>query len=123
MIQLEIKNRKERFTMGMAEKIKEKRLEQNLTQEELAKKLGLQIDDIISFENGNVDEIKSSIIYNMTDILQCSFSSLMGLGERFLDIRRISKDNHDMTYKEIKILVEEFNYYFSDQYEDTDIQE
>lgn len=109
--------------MGMAGKIKEKRLEQNLTQEELAKKLGLQIDDIISFENGNVDKMKSSIIHNMADILQCSAASLMCLGERSLDIRRISKNNHDMTYKEIKILIDMFEYYFSDNYEDMDLQE
>lgn len=109
--------------MGMAEKIKEKRLEKGLTQEAFAKKLALQKKDIIKWESGQIDDMKSSTIYNIAQVLECSLSDIMCFNERDLDIRRISKHNHDMTYKEIKMIVESFDYYFSDDYDDTDIEE
>lgn len=64
--------------MNMAERIKEKRLEAGLTQEELADKLGLKKSAIAKYENGRVENIKRSIIQKMSIVLNCSPSYLMG---------------------------------------------
>lgn len=67
--------------MGMAERIKERRLLMNFTQEELAKRLGLQKSAIAKYENGRVENIKRSVIQHMADILECSPAYLMGWEE------------------------------------------
>lgn len=64
--------------MGMAERIKERRIAMGLTQEELGEKLGLQKSAIAKYENGRVENIKRSIISNMAKILNCSPCYLMG---------------------------------------------
>lgn len=64
--------------MGMAEKIKERRLIMNYTQEELAEKLGLQKSAIAKYENGRVENIKRSVIARMSEVLECSPAYLMG---------------------------------------------
>ena len=64
--------------MGMADRIKERRIALNLTQEELGNRLGLQKSAIAKYENGRVENIKRSVIQKMADILQCSPSYLMG---------------------------------------------
>lgn len=67
--------------MNMAERIKEKRIEAGLTQEELAEKLGLKKSAIAKYENGRVENIKRSVIQKMSDILGCTPSYLMGWDE------------------------------------------
>lgn len=64
--------------MGMSERIKERRLAMNYTQEELAQKLGLQKSAIAKYENGRVENIKRSVIAQMAKTLDCSPSYLMG---------------------------------------------
>ncbi|MEE1443236.1 MAG: XRE family transcriptional regulator [Blautia sp.] len=64
--------------MEMGERIKERRLAMNFTQEELAQKLGLQKSAIAKYENGRVENIKRSVISKMADILECTPSYLMG---------------------------------------------
>ena len=64
--------------MEMADRIKERRLAMNYTQEELAQKLGLQKSAIAKYENGRVENIKRSTIAKMAAILECSPSYLMG---------------------------------------------
>lgn len=68
--------------MGMAERIKERRLAMGYTQEELATKLGLQKSAIAKYENGRVENIKRSIISKMAEILECSPAYLMDWSER-----------------------------------------
>ena len=68
--------------MSMAERIKEKRLLKNLTQEELAEKLGLQKSAIAKYENGRVENIKRSTIAKMAEVLECSPAYLMGWEEK-----------------------------------------
>ena len=63
--------------MGMAERIKERRLAMGYTQEELADKLGLQKSAIAKYENGRVENIKRSIISKMAEVLECSPAYLM----------------------------------------------
>ena len=67
--------------MTMAERIKERRLQMAYTQEELARKLGLQKSAIAKYENGRVENIKRSVIADMANILECSPSYLMGWDE------------------------------------------
>lgn len=64
--------------MCMADRIKERRIAMNLTQEELAKKLGLQKSAIAKYENGHVENIKRSVIKEMSRVLECNPSYLMG---------------------------------------------
>ncbi|MBO1696325.1 helix-turn-helix domain-containing protein [[Clostridium] symbiosum] len=64
--------------MGMADRIKERRIAMNYTQEELAQKLGLQKSAIAKYENGRVENIKRSVIARMAEILGCSPAYLMG---------------------------------------------
>ena len=56
--------------MGMADKIKERRIAMGLTQEELGQKLGVQKSAIAKYENGRVKNIKRSVILKMAEILQ-----------------------------------------------------
>lgn len=64
--------------MGMADRIKERRIAMNFTQEELAQKLGLQKSAIAKYEKGRVENIKRSIIEKMSELLDCSPVWLMG---------------------------------------------
>lgn len=52
----------------MAIRIKKCRLENNLTQEELAEKLGLKKSAVAKYENGRVENIKRSTIEEMARI-------------------------------------------------------
>lgn len=71
--------------MGMAERIKERRLFLNYTQEELAQKLGLQKSAIAKYENGRVENIKRSVIAKMAEVLECSPAYLMGWDDKKSD--------------------------------------
>ena len=53
----------------MGERIKRLRLEKNLTQEELASKFGLK-DAINKYEKGNVENMKRSVIEDMSKFLE-----------------------------------------------------
>ncbi len=64
--------------MGMAERIKERRVFMGLTQEELGSRLGLQKSAIAKYENGRVENIKRSVIADMATVLNCSPAYLMG---------------------------------------------
>ena len=62
----------------MGARIRTKRIAIGLTQEELAKKLGLQKSAIAKYECGRVVNIKQSTLFRMADILGCSPSFLAG---------------------------------------------
>lgn len=62
----------------MAKRIKHCRIKSNLTQEELADKLGLQKSAIAKYENGRVENIKRTTIEEMARIFNCRPSYLMG---------------------------------------------
>lgn len=62
----------------MAQRIKELRMKNNLSQEQLAEMLGLQKSAIAKYENGRVVNIKRSTIANMAEIFHCSPSYIMG---------------------------------------------
>ncbi|WP_270390494.1 helix-turn-helix domain-containing protein [Blautia massiliensis (ex Durand et al. 2017)] len=65
----------------MAQRIKACRLQYNMTQEELASKLGLKKSAIAKYENGRVENIKRTTIEEMARIFNCNPSYLMGWDE------------------------------------------
>lgn len=64
--------------MCMEKRMKAKRKEAGLTQEELAHALGLQKSAIAKYESGRVRNIKQDILIKMAQILDCSPAYLMG---------------------------------------------
>ena len=72
--------------MDMSERIKARRIFMGFTQEELGEKLGLQKSAIAKYENGRVENIKRSIIANMSKVLDCSPAYLMGWDEEEKDL-------------------------------------
>lgn len=79
--------------MGMADRIKKRRIAMNYTQEELAQKLGLQKSAIAKYENGRVENIKRSIIARMAELLECSPAYLMGWEDDFTVHSKSSTDD------------------------------
>lgn len=65
--------------MKMGDRIRELRILNSLTQEELAERLGLQKSAIAKYENGRVENIKRSVIKQMADIFKVTPSYVMGL--------------------------------------------
>lgn len=64
--------------MEMNRRIRERRLALNLTQEDLAHRLGMQKSAIAKYESGRVENIKRSVVAKMAEILECSPAYLMG---------------------------------------------
>ena len=75
----------------MAQRIKERRLAMNYTQEELANKLGLQKSAVAKYENGRVENIKRGIISKMAEVLECNPAYLMGWDDEL----NFDSDNED----------------------------
>lgn len=68
--------------MEIGERIRLKRKECGLTQDELAKKLGIKNSAVAKYENGRIENIKRSTIQKMAEIFNCSPTYLLGLDER-----------------------------------------
>lgn len=64
--------------MEMNQRIKERRLALNMTQEELAHKLGMQKSAIAKYESGRVENIKRSVLAKMAELLECPPHILWG---------------------------------------------
>lgn len=73
--------------MEMADRIRNRRIESGLTQEELAERLGLQKSAIAKYENGRVENIKRSVIQKMAGVLDCSPCYLMGWSDNIVEHR------------------------------------
>lgn len=86
----------------MAIRIKKCRLENNLTQEELAEKLGLKKSAVAKYENGRVENIKRSTIEEMARIFECTPSYLMGWD----DTVTAHKDGDNFTPEELQKIEE-----------------
>ena len=56
--------------MGIGNRIKEKRIELNLKQEELAKKIGISTSAIGNYES-NISSPKLDILYRLMEFFQC----------------------------------------------------
>ena len=62
--------------MDMGNRIKELRLQANLTQTELGAKLGVGASAIAKYEKGRVQNLKQSTIAKMAEIFHCAPSHL-----------------------------------------------
>lgn len=78
--------------MEMSEIIRNERKKAGLTQEELAKKLGVQKSAIAKYESGRVENVKRSSIQKMAEIFGCDPAYLMGFRDEPLDS---SNSEHD----------------------------
>lgn len=107
--------------MSMADRIKTRRRKMGLTQEALARALGLQKAAVAKYEGGQVQNIKRHVILKMAEVLDCSPSYLMGWSEalhedtasenpRFdsADIRVLSTDNENIA-EDASFLLEVFS--------------
>lgn len=68
--------------MSMAQRIKEERIKNGLTQEQLADQLGVQKSAIAKYENGRIENIKRSTIMRMAAIFGCDPCYLLDLVEK-----------------------------------------
>ena len=67
--------------MNTGDRIKQRRMELGLTQEELGKRIGVQKSAIAKYENGRVVNLKRSVIAKLADVLDCAPSFLMCLDD------------------------------------------
>lgn len=65
----------------MAQRIKQKRVENGLTQEDLATRLGVKRQAVCKWEKSEVEDIRRSLIAKMAQIFQCNPVWLMGLDD------------------------------------------
>lgn len=68
--------------MGLKENIKSRRLELNLTLEEVAKHLNVSKPTVQRYESGVIDNIPFTKIEQLADILETTPSCLMGWEEK-----------------------------------------
>lgn len=85
--------------MDMGQIIKSLRLQNNLTQEELGKIIGVQKSAIRKYESGAVENMKRSSIKKMADYFKVSPSYLMGLEDVNFNINNgiIGNENKNNT--------------------------
>lgn len=65
--------------MGMGEKIRQRRLQLKMTQDELAAKIGVQKSAVAKYESGRVQNIKRAMISTLAKALECDPVWLMDL--------------------------------------------
>ena len=65
----------------MGNRIKKRRKELHMTQDEFGELLGVQKSAVAKWENGRVENIKRSTIQRMAEILECSPVYLMGFDD------------------------------------------
>lgn len=82
--------------MKMGDKIKEKRKEAGLTQEELGEKLGVQKSAVAKWENGRVENIKRSVMLEMSKALGVDPAYWFDDGEEAEDV--------DLTEEQAEVL-------------------
>lgn len=83
----------------MGKRIKQKRIECNLTEEQLAKLLGVNKATISKWENAKVKSIPRWRVKDMSDIFKCDPNWLMGLeGAKEVTITYHADDREDVTF-------------------------
>lgn len=79
--------------MDMGERIKELRIQNNLTQEELGAKLGIQKSAVAKYESGRVKNLKSSTIKKMAQLFNVEPSYILGWDDGSYEGASLSKDD------------------------------
>lgn len=91
--------------MEMGDAIKELRIKNGLTQEELANQLGLQKSAIAKYENGRVENIKRSTIQKMSSLFGVPPSHILGMDEDNKD----NKPEHYYYNEDARKLLQDYN--------------
>lgn len=71
----------EKQVYSVGERIRQKRKECGLTQEDLAQRLGIKNSAVAKYENGRIENIKRCTILKMSEIFSCSPAYLLGLDD------------------------------------------
>lgn len=77
----------------LGEKIKNKRLDLNMTQDELGEKIGVQKSAVAKYESGRVENLKRSTIIKLAQALNTSPAYLMGWEEEVSNINDVKSEN------------------------------
>ncbi len=80
--------------MDMGNRIKELRLQANLTQTELGAKLGVGASAIAKYEKGRVQNLKQSTIAKMAEIFHCAPSYILALDDAPLPSNILTPSAH-----------------------------
>lgn len=74
--------------MDMGERIKQLRIQHDMTQEELGRVLNLKKSAIAKYETGRVENIKRSTIQKMADVFGVDPSYILGMNRTITDKER-----------------------------------
>ena len=72
--------------MNIGEKIKQRRIELNLSADDLAESIGKDRSTIFRYENGNIDNIPVSILYPLAKVLKTSVSYFLEQEDTDMDV-------------------------------------
>lgn len=79
--------------MEMSDLIKSERTRLDMTQQDLADRLGLKKSAIAKYENGRVENLKRSTIEKMAKIFNCSPAYLMGWTDNVKPMKTLSQES------------------------------
>ena len=99
--------------MTMGDRIKERRKAMGFTQEEFGKRLGVQKSAVAKWENGRVENLKRTTILEMSNILDCDPSYLMGYDDEDAEDKKLRELLSQMTYEEKQELLNYIKYILS----------
>lgn len=93
---------------GLKERIKERRLDKEMTLLEVANKLGVKEATMQRYESGEIKNIKHETIVRLADIFDCSPAYLMGWDElpRPVTVAAHKEDNENWTKEELNKIEE-----------------
>ncbi|MGM9946747.1 LexA family protein [Floccifex sp.] len=77
--------------MDIQDKIKKRRLELNLTLDDVAKELGVNKSTVLRYESKSINKMPIDVIPPLAKILQCSPEYLMGWDDEYNDYNNIFK--------------------------------
>jgi transcriptional regulator with XRE-family HTH domain len=86
--------------LGLKENIKSRRLELNLTLDDVSTKLSVSKPTLQRYESGVISNIPSDKIEKLATILDTTPSSLMGWEEKKIEIKpKLSEEKQDLLHK------------------------
>ncbi len=93
---------------GLKERIKERRLDRDMTLLEVANKLGVKEATIQRYESGEIKNIKHETIVKLAEIFDCSPAYLMGWEDypHPLTVAAHKEDNENWTKEELNKIEE-----------------
>ena len=91
--------------MNTGDRIKKRRIELGLTADELAEKIGKSRATIYRYENGDIENMPTSILEPLAKVLKTTPADLMGWEE--IDARFSGREASDKTYSKIAQNIEQ----------------